>query len=325
MGNLPPERMKVAPPFTYVGVDVFGPWDVFTRRTRGGQANSKRWAVMFSCMSTRAVHIELIETMSTDSFINALRRFFAIRGPAKQIRSDCGTNFIGASHELKMVETDLSIEDVEGYLNKQNCSWIFNPPHASHMGGAWERMIGIARRILNSMFQDCKRAILTHELLSTFMAEVCAIMNTRPLVPVSTDPESPLILTPSMLLTMKTGCAPPPPGNFENGILLKEQWKRVQSLADIFWSKWRREYLHTLQLRHKWQDKKQSLKEGDIVLLKDSQAKRNEWPMSIISKTIPGKDGLVRKVEVTTSHAGTKKTFSRPVTEVVLLLSSEQL
>ncbi|XP_038155609.1 uncharacterized protein LOC119792853 [Cyprinodon tularosa] len=324
MGNLPPERMKVAPPFTYVGVDVFGPWDVFTRRTRGGQANSKRWAVMFSCMSTRAVHIELIETMTTDSFINALRRLFAIRGPAKQIRSDCGTNLIGASHELKMVETDLSIKDVEDYLNKQDCSWIFNPPHASHMGGAWERMIGIARRILNSMFQDCKKAMLTHELLSTFMAEVCAIMNARPLVPVSTDPESPLILTPSMLLTMKTGCAPPPPGNFENGILLKEQWKRVQSLADIFWSKWRREYLHTLQLRHKWQDKKQSLKEGDIVLLKDSQAKRNEWPMSIVSKTIPGKDGLVRKVEVTTSHAGTKKTFSRPVTEVVLLLSPEQ-
>lgn len=324
MGDLPPERMQVAPPFTYVGVDVFGPWDIFTRRTRGGQANSKRWAVMFSCMSTRAVHIELIETMSTDSFINALRRLFAIRGSAKQIRSDCGTNFIGASHELKMDETSLSVKDVKSYLDKQGCSWIFNPPHASHMGGAWERMIGIARRILDSMFQDCKRALLTHELLSTFMAEVCAIMNARPLVPVSTDAESPLILTPSMLLTMKTGPAPPPPGNFEKGILLKEQWKRVQSLADIFWSKWRREYLHTLQLRHKWQNKKHSLKEGDVVLLKDSRAKRNEWPMSIITKTVPGKDGLVRKVEVTTSQADTKKTFFRPVTEVVLLLSPEQ-
>lgn len=221
--------MQVAPPFTYVGVDVFGPWDVVTRHTRGGQANSKRWAVMLSCMSTRAVHIELIETMSTDSFINALRRLFAIRGPAKQIRSDCGTNFIGASRDLKMDKTNCNTKNIENYLTEQNCSWIFNPPHASHMSGAWEQMIGIARRILDSMLQDCKNAQLTHELLSTLMAEVSAIMNARPLVPVSTDPESPLYPhtfndpTP----TMKTGSAPPPPGNFEQGMLLKEQWKRA--------------------------------------------------------------------------------------------------
>lgn len=172
---------------------------------------------MFSCMSTRAVHIELIETMSTDSFINALRRLFSIRGPVKQIRSDCRTNFVGASRELKIDKTDFNKEDVDSYLNKQNCSWIFNPPHASHMGGAWECMIGIARRILDSMLQDSKNVQITHELLSTFMAEVCAIMNARPLVPVSSDPESPLILTPAMLLTMKAGSVPPPPGNFANG------------------------------------------------------------------------------------------------------------
>lgn len=141
MGNLPSERMQLAPPFTYVGVDLFGPWDIITRRTRGGKASSKRWAVMFSCLSTRAVHIELIESMSTDCFINALRRLFAIRGPARQLRSDYGTNFIGASRELKMDRSSMSVKDVEGYLSKQNCSWIFNPPHASHIGGAWERII----------------------------------------------------------------------------------------------------------------------------------------------------------------------------------------
>ncbi len=95
MAALRAERLQVAPPFTYVGVNVFGPWEVISRCTRGGVFNSKRWAVMFSCMCSRAVHIEVIEAMSTSSFINALRRFFVIRGPAKQIRSDCGTNFIG--------------------------------------------------------------------------------------------------------------------------------------------------------------------------------------------------------------------------------------
>lgn len=93
MAELPHERLQSDPPFSYVGLDVFGPWEVTARRTRGGQANSKRWAVLFTCMCTRAVHIEVIEEMSFSSFINALRRFFAIRGPAKQLRSDRGTNF----------------------------------------------------------------------------------------------------------------------------------------------------------------------------------------------------------------------------------------
>lgn len=105
MANLPPECLKTCPPFTYVGLDVFGPWSITTRRTRGGWAESKQWAIMCSCLSLRAVHIELIESMDSSSCINALWRFFALRGPAKQLRSDCGTNFVGASKELGMDKT----------------------------------------------------------------------------------------------------------------------------------------------------------------------------------------------------------------------------
>ncbi|XP_025760446.1 uncharacterized protein LOC112845098 [Oreochromis niloticus] len=322
MAALPAERLQVAPPFTYVGVNVFGPWDVVSRRTRGGVSNSKRWAVMFSCMCSRAVHIEVIEAMSASSFINALRRFFAVRGPAKQIRSDCGTNFVGASRELEMDKTNPGFDSVEKYLNKQSCTWVFNPPHASHMGGAWERMIGIARRILDCMLLEQRKSRLTHEVLTTLMAEVAAIMNARPIIPVSSDPESPCILTPAMLLTLKTGPTPPlPSGKFEEADLFREEWKQVQGLADVFWNRWRREYLKTLQLRHKWQGKQPSLQEGDIVLLKDNQAERNEWPMGIITKTFPGKDGLVRKVKVEVVKDGDRRGFSRPITEVVLLLS----
>ncbi|XP_052406346.1 uncharacterized protein LOC127952103 [Carassius gibelio] len=324
MAALPAERVQVAPPFTYVGVDVFGPWEIVSRRTRGGVFNSKRWAVMFSCMCSRAVHIEVIEAMSTSSFINALRRFFAIRGPAKQIRSDCGTNFIGASRELEMDLSNPGFKRVEEYLNTQNCTWVFNPPHASHMGGAWERMIGIARRILDCMLLEQKRSHLSHEVLTTLMAEVTAIMNARPLIPVSSDPESPLILTPAMLLTLKLGSAPPPPsGSFQEAHLIRVQWKQVQSLADMFWNKWKHEYLKTLQLRYKWQGKRPNLQEGDVVLLKDNQAKRNQWPVGLITKTFPEEDGLVRKVQVEIVKDGARKAFSRPVTEVVLLLSSK--
>lgn len=323
MADLPAERLQTDPPFSYVGLDVFGPWEVAARRTKGGQANSKRWAVLFTCMSTRAVHIEVIETMSSSSFINALRRFFAIRGPAKQLRSDCGTNFVGASRELKLDPPSPGETSVEDYLVDQRCSWVFNPPHSSHMGGTWERMIGIARRILDSMLLQAGHSKLTHEVLTTLMAEVTAIINARPLVPVSSDPEAPLILTPSTLLNQKFGVALPPPGDFAKGNMFKHQWKRVQVLADTFWARWQKEYLNTLQSRQKWQLNRPNMKEGDIVLLKDKQIRRNEWPTGVIVKALPSKDGVVRKVEVKVTRHKTTKTFSRPISECILLLSPE--
>ena len=131
------------------------------------------------------------------------------------------------------------------------------------------------------------------------------------------------ILTPSMLLTQKMGASPPPVSDFLKGDLLKNQWKRVQALAETFWARWRQEYLNTLQSRRKWQSQKPNLKEGDIVLMKDSQTKINQWPMGIIMKAIPSKDRLVRKVEVKVTRNETAKIFSRPISEVVLLFSQE--
>ncbi|XP_041446045.1 uncharacterized protein LOC121402990 [Xenopus laevis] len=125
MADLPEDRVTPEPPFTSVGIDVFGPWSVVTRRTRGGSADNKRWAVLFTCLSTRAVHIELIETMSASSFINSLRRFFSICGPAKLLRSDRGTNFVGACKELDICIADSGVQD---YLQNRGCTWLFNPP-----------------------------------------------------------------------------------------------------------------------------------------------------------------------------------------------------
>ena len=197
MSDLPVERLTLDPPFTHVGLDVFGPW---TRtRTRGGQVD-RHWAVLFTCLCTRAVHIELIESMTTSSFINALRRFAAIRGPTRLLRSDRGTHFIGACKELQI---NTEHPELNVLLQDKGCTWSFNPPHFSHMAGVWERMIGVARRILDAMLlkEDCR---LTHEVLVTLMAETMAIMNARPLVPVSSDPYMAAVFTPAMLLTQKT-------------------------------------------------------------------------------------------------------------------------
>ncbi|XP_032413047.1 uncharacterized protein LOC116716235 [Xiphophorus hellerii] len=315
MAALPPERLKTCSPFTYVGLDVFGPWTITARRTRGGLAESKRWAIMFTCMSSRAVHIEVIESLDTSSCVNALRRFFALRGPAKQLLSDRGTNFVGASKELGMDKS------MQKYLTEQGCSWEFNPPHASHMGGSWERMIGVARRILDSMLLRNKIQ-LTHEVLCTLMAEITAIINARPLVPVSSDPENPFVLSPSMLITQKS-CLQPPPGDFLDKDLYTKQWRQVQALSNQFWTRWRHEYLPTLQQRQKWTVSCRNLQVGDLVLLKDAQVTRNSWPMAKVNATFPGKDSRVRKIEVKGWSQGCVKTFMRPVTEVILLMPKD--
>lgn len=259
--------------------------------------------------------------MSSSSFINALRHFFALRGPGKQLRSDCGTNFIGAHKEMA---TNAPEKDkVQHFLQDQKCSWVFNPPHSSHMEGIWERMIGLARRILDNMLLQTGRVQLTHEILITFLAEVTAILNARPLLLVSSDPEHPHILSPAMLLTQKTGVVPTICDDVGPKEMLRSHWKRVQFLADTFWSRWRKEYLHSLQIRQKWHHKNIDIKQGEFVLLKDKQTRRNEWPMGVIEKTVASEDGIIRKAEVRVASKGNVKTYYRPISEMVFLLSSD--
>ena len=120
MADLPSDRLDPDPLFTQVGIDTFGPWPSVIRRTRGGQANNKRWDTLFTCLTTGAVHIEVVEELSSSSCINAIRRLYSVRWPSKIFRSDCGTNFIGCSKEHDLLD---------------GAEWILNPPHASDMGG----------------------------------------------------------------------------------------------------------------------------------------------------------------------------------------------
>ena len=321
MADLPVDRLTPSPPFSSVGVDTFGPWEVVARRTRGGHANSKRWTILFTCLSTRAIHLEVIEQMTSSSFINAVRRFISIRGKVSEFRSDRGTNFVGAIEDLQMTAINVEDGQVKQFLNNSGSKWIFNPPHSSHMGGVWERMIGITRRILDNMLSNTRT--LTHEVLVTLMAEVSAIVNARPIVPVSSDPESPFILSPATLLTHKTDHATDQSGKHDMKDLYRAQWKQVQVLADTFWNRWRREYLTTLQTRRKWQNELPNIKNGDVVLLTDKSTSRNRWPAGIIVNAIPGDDGMVRKAEVKVFKDGSTATYTRPITEMVLLLSNE--
>lgn len=310
MSDLPQDRLQPGPPFSSVGVDTFGPWEVATRRSRGGVINSKRWGILFTCLSTRAVHIEIVEELSSSSFINALRRFMAIRRSVKIFRSDRGTNFIGATDVLLIDAIHVEDGPVKDFLYSKGTTRLFNAPHASHMGGVWERMIGVTRRILDSMLLDCKRVVLTHEVLVTFMAEACVIINSRPLTTVSSDQECTEILTPSTLLTKKTDSGLQPLIEFDQKNMYRAQWQRVQTLADIFWTRWKNEFLHTMQQRCKWQDSKPDLKPGDLVLLIDDQSHRNHWPMGLVINAIPSKDGKIRAAEVCVNNEGKQVVYT---------------
>ena len=255
MANLPPDRSDTSPPFTNVGLDVFGPWKIATRRLRGGAANAKRWSLIFTCLSSRAIHLEVLETLEASSFICALRRFLAIRGPVKKLRCDQGTNFVGEKSQLDGALAEMDQSRIQRFAAEQGCEWIFNPPLASNFGGVWERQIATVRRVLDAMLLEIGHQQLSHELLVTLMAEATGIVNSRPIATIPSDSDEPQPLTPAMLLTMKTQPLAPPPGHFvQQDIYSRNWWRKAQYLADQFWVRWKKEYLQNLKERPKWQN-----------------------------------------------------------------------
>ena len=170
--------------------------------------------------------------------------------------------------------------------------------------------------------RDTSAKHLTHDVLVTLMAEVCAIINGRPIVPVSSDSENPLVLTPSTLLTHKTDHISDVGITCDLKDLYRSEWKRVQILADTFWSRWKREFLTTLQVRRKWPNSRPNIKKGDIILLKEPNVGRNEWPTGIVLETIPSGDNMIRKAVVCISKDGRTTKYIRPVTEMIVLLNN---
>lgn len=330
MSDLPEDRLESCPPFTYCSVDYFGPFTI-----KEGRKELKRYGVLFTCMSSRAIHLETAASLDTDSFINALRRFLSRRGPVRQLRSDNGTNFVGARRELKEALEEMDESRIKEELLKSQCDWIkfkMNVPAASHMGGVWERQIRTVRSILSSLLSNNGKQ-LDDESLRTLMCEAEAIVNSRPLTTNHlSDPDSPEPLTPNHLLTMKSRILLSPPGKFEPAdMYARKRWRRVQHLANEFWTRWRKEYLLSLQERQKWTRPRRNLRVGDVVMIKDTNLPRNAWQPARVATVYPSTDGQVRKVQVALADAcldnkgrrsGPMRYLERPVQKLVLLVPS---
>ena len=210
-------------------------------------------------------------------------------------------------------------DELTDKLSQQQIDWKFNPPAASHMGRVWERQIRTVRRIFATLLHE-HTGRLDDESLHTLLCEVESIIDSRPLTVISSDIKDPPPLSSSQILTMKISVVLPPPGQFQhNDVYMCRRWPRVQYLCNLFWSRWIKEYLPTLQQRPKWNQPKQNTEVHDVVLIKDENESRNDWSMSIIAKVEPDSKGFVRSAVVKTQTSELHK----PVHKLVLLLAAE--
>ena len=307
MAPLPKSRVTMlGGAFMATGVDYFGPLHV-----RRGRTMFKLWGVIFRCFATRAVHIELAESLDTNSALLAISRFQARRGNVKQMWSDNGANLKRADRELKTALQALDQEKLKDKLRVDNISWCFNPPGDPEAGGVWERQIRTVKETLHALLNEQRPS---YEVLSTLLCEVEKIMNSTPLFHVPVEPYDEDVLTPFHFLI---GRATPsyPTGAFSAHVDLKKRWHHAQKLADHFWQRWVREYLPTLTQRTKWHKSSANVETGDVVIVVDQRHPRGIWPKGIVEKTYPGADGVVRSVEVRTVHGR----LHRPVRKIVIL------
>ena len=325
MADLPSPRVTCnLPAFSHVGVDYFGPFYV-----AHGRKTEKRYGVIFSCMSSRAIHLETSYSLSTDSFICSLRRFICRRGNVLSITSDNGTNLTGGNRELRESIREWNGKCIESWLKQKGISWHFNPPYASHFGGFFEREIRSVRKVLTSLLNE-QPIKLNDEYFVTVLCEVEAILNNRPLTEISSDPSDIEALTPNHVLLFNAGVTFPPGLFTPTDCYIKKRWRQVQYIVGLFWSRWRKEYVTLLQQRQKWTEPNRCYEPGDLVLVVDVLLPRNRWPLGKIQSVNTDSKGLVRSanIKVSKSKFGPINNFAtsvieRPITKLVLLRCCE--
>lgn len=315
MGDLPAVRFSQVRPFLKIGVDFAGPFS--TRQTKARKAPvDKSYLCIFVCMSTKAVHLEAVSSLCTEAFLAALKRFVSVRGTPSDICSDQGTNFIGASRHLNEVHralfTEPSWQNMQTHLTDLNIVWHFNPPAAPHFGGLWEAAVKSAKLHMKRVIGD---QILTFEEITTLFTEISAVLNSRPLCPLSSDPSEFDVLTPGHFLVGAPLVGLPEQDLSHVVGNRLDRWQLVTKLKQSIWKRWSSEYLHTLHQRTKWSDPVPNLKIDTVVLIRDSNLPPLRWKVARVVKLHPGKDGVVRVVSVRTLNGE----LVRPVSKLCLL------
>ena len=300
MGQLPPERVQPARPFLISGVDFCGP--IYIRQgTRRTAKTIKTYVAVFVCFITRAVHLELVRDLTTAAFIDAFKRFVARRGKCLKIYSDNAKNFVGADRELQEMRRLFLSEDhkrrIQDAASEEDITWNWIAPQSPHQGGIWEAAV---KQLKYHLRRVIGKNIYSYEQLNTLIIQVESCLNSRPLTPLSEDPDDICALTPGHFLIGDNLKAIPEP-NLEiipNSRL--SMWQQMQKMFVSFWKRWSQQYLNTLQLRNKWHTKTPNILINQLVLISDKNAPPLTWQLGRIVKIHPGSDRLVRVVSIKT-------------------------
>lgn len=315
MGELPAARVQPSRAFQTVGIDYAGPIMLRVGLPRS-KATTKGYIAIFICFATKAIHLEVVTSLTTEAFLAALRRFVARRGRPKTIWSDNGTNFQGAANELhhlyQLLHSSSKMATIRDFLTSEGCEWKFIPPHGPHFGGLWEAAV-------KSMKFHLRRTLASHlatyEELYTLLTEIEACLNSRPLCSLSNDPHGYTYLSPGHFLIGQP-LTQLPSADYTNVKTNRlSRWQIFQQQIQNFWKQWSRDYLNELQTRQRWQRSFPNLQPGDLVLLRDNLTTPLQWPTAVIVGVHPGSDTNVRVVTVKTS----KGTFKRPISKICLL------
>lgn len=294
MGNLPFCRLQQIKPFYTTGVDYAGPISVKERQTRNFKV-SQFYICLFMCMSTKALHLEVTSDLSTEVFLMAFTRFAARRGPIHSIQSDCGTKFVGASRLFNSVAEYQTA--ITNHFATNHIQWHFNPPSAPNFGSLWEAGVKSVKQLL---YRSMGLHRLTHKELSTFLTRIEATLNSRSLCAMSSDPADFNALTPNHFLTLEPSTTIPDPDLFTIAMSKLQRWRLIRNIHQHFWSRWQHDYINTLQQRTKWTTENGTLRQDELVFIKEP-INPLQWKLGRIIQLHPGTDGISRVATVKTT------------------------
>ncbi|XP_046735027.1 uncharacterized protein LOC124404737 [Diprion similis] len=313
MGQLRLARVTPSRPFSHTGIDYAGPLTLKTWKGRGSKTY-KGWICVFVCLTTSATHLKVVSDYSTEGFIATYRRFTSRRGIPSALYSDCGTNFLGADAQLKQCfgASSAGHHKISTVLAQDRTQWHFNPSAAPHMGGKWEAVVKSLKFHMRRTIGD---VTLTFEEITTLLTQIEAILNSRPLEPLSDDLDDTSALTPGHFLIGTALNAVPEPSLLELPTNRLSRWQFIQQGMQQFWHMWSTQYLQRLQAVSKWHHPHNNIQVGSLVLLTDERLPPGKWPMARVLKLLPGKDGLTRVVSLKRATS----TLTRPIAKLALL------
>lgn len=318
LGDLPKCRIETERPFYYTGLDFCGPFSVRYQNQRK-ETYSKVYICIFVCLTTKAVHLEVVEDATADAFIACLKRFFNRRGRSVEIWSDNGTNFVGAYNKLLEMESVVKQSNVfiANFCSSNGVNWKFIPPRTPHFGGIWESGVKVIKTHIKKIVGA---RIMTLEFLYTFVCEIEGIMNSRPLTPMSSDPNDYEPLTPGHFLVGSAINSVLEPDVTRLPINRLKQWKQLTQMVQFYWKRFNIEYVRALQQRQKNKLPEKNLAVNDLVLLVDENLPSTHWHLGRVIEVKPGSDGKVRCAIVRTQHGtytrGIKKLAKLPVDDL---------